>query len=60
MEDEYEEDLEGCGFDVECNECSWQGYAGDLESKTASLSDDKFIYCPDCESDDIQDIDEEE
>ncbi len=46
-------------FEIECNDCSWQGYALDLVSKTTDLNDKDFNYCPDCGSDDIQDIKED-
>jgi hypothetical protein len=47
-------------FEVQCNECDWQGYALDLVSKTADLDDKDFKYCPNCGSDDIDDIDYED
>ena len=45
---------------VECLDCGWQGYDTELVSKTDDANDKKFIYCPSCGSDDIQDIDDEE
>lgn len=46
-------------YEIQCNNCDWQGVAFDLESATASVDDKKYIYCPDCGSDDIEDIDED-
>lgn len=45
---------------VQCNECYWQGYELDLVSKTERMDDNVFNRCPDCGSDDIEDIDHEE
>jgi len=47
MDDEYE---------IECLDCDWQGYVLDLVSKTEDPKDRDFNYCPDCGSDNIQDI----
>lgn len=46
--------------EIQCNYCGWTGDVTMLVSKTESLEDVDFVYCPDCESDDIEDIEEEE
>lgn len=43
-------------FDVECNDCGWQGYEMSLESKTESLDDNNYCCCPECGSDDVSDL----
>jgi predicted Zn-ribbon and HTH transcriptional regulator len=44
-------------FDVKCCKCGWEGYSDALVSKTEDVKDRDFNYCPDCESDDIEDTD---
>jgi len=46
--------------DVMCLECGWAGDSSELASKTNKHDDKKFTNCPDCDSDDIEDIEEEE
>lgn len=46
--------------EIICNECGWIGDTTMLVSASDNLNDRDFIYCPDCWSDDIKDIDENE
>ena len=46
--------------EVQCNQCSWQGDALDLVSKTDDINDKDFNYCPQCGSSEIEDIDIDE
>ena len=47
-----------------CNYCGWVGDYTELiaktEKNTYDPNDRKFNYCPDCESDDLEDENEEE
>jgi len=45
--------------EIQCNNCGWTGDSTMLVSKTDSLDDRDFNYCPDCGSDDIEDIEDE-
>jgi len=48
-------------FDVECEDCGWQGFTTDLLSKTEDKDDLTFAHCPDCgEKEYIVDIDPED
>lgn len=42
-----------------CLDCDWKGYAFDLVRKTTAPDDNDFNYCPDCESDNIEEEEEE-
>lgn len=46
--------------EIECANCGWQGYSTELVRKTDDPSDRKFNLCPDCLSNDITDIDDDE
>ena len=43
-------------YELECNNCGWQGYWTELVSLTEDTKDTNFSFCPDCASDDIEDI----
>lgn len=43
---------------VRCNECDWTGDLSELVSTTDAM-DDPCNKCPNCGSDDIEDIDDE-
>jgi predicted RNA-binding Zn-ribbon protein involved in translation (DUF1610 family) len=45
--------------EIQCNNCGWTGDSTMLVSKTDALDDRDFNYCPDCGSDDIEDIEDE-
>lgn len=45
--------------DLFCNNCDWTGDATMLVSKTESLDDKDFNYCPECGSNDIENIKKE-
>jgi Zn finger protein HypA/HybF involved in hydrogenase expression len=53
-------EIEMSELEIECLDCYWQGYTIELQSKTEDLEDRKFCFCPDCGSDNIQDIDIDE
>lgn len=44
-------------FEVQCNDCYWEGFVTDLVSKTCASDDLDFSCCPECLSDDVIDID---
>ena len=39
-----------------CNNCGWTGDSTMLESKTDNQKELDFNYCPDCGSEDIEDL----
>lgn len=43
--------------EIICNECGWCGDPSELVSLTDDVNDMDFIYCPDCGSSDIEDLD---
>ena len=47
-------------LEIECEDCGWQGYTIELVSKTENQDDKDFKYCPDCGSDNIIDIEEDD
>jgi len=52
--------------DVECTSCSWSGHHSELVCSDEDSGSDRpeslihFNLCPDCGSDEIEDMDEEE
>ncbi len=42
---------------IECLECTWTGDASELVSKTDEIHDIDYSYCPNCGSDNVNDID---
>ncbi len=44
--------------EIKCNNCDWHGDSTMLVSKTEAMDDRDFNYCPDCESDDIEDVED--
>ena len=46
--------------EIECIDCGWTGDSTMLESKTESLFDLDFNYCPDCSGNNIEDREPEE
>lgn len=42
--------------EIVCNNCNWTGDSTMLVSKTEHLDDRDFNFCPDCGSDDIEDL----
>jgi Zn finger protein HypA/HybF involved in hydrogenase expression len=48
-------------FEIECNECGWQGMESALDSHAdESGREDDFSFCPDCGSTDFEKITEQE
>ena len=45
--------------EIQCNNCGWTGDTTMLVSKTEDL-EDRDYFCPDCGSDDIEDIEQDE
>lgn len=52
--------------EIICNNCGWTGCSTmlecseeDFDNPAISAQDPKFNLCPDCQSDDIEDIDDE-
>lgn len=43
--------------ELECGDCGWQGDSTNLVAATDDLDDMEFIYCPECGSDNVGDID---
>ena len=46
--------------EIQCNDCFWTGDATMLVTETAAPDDLDFKNCPDCGSDDIEDIEDNE
>jgi hypothetical protein len=45
---------------VECEDCGWVGIAESLVALTDDPDDLDFSYCPNCESANVHDIEEDE
>ena len=39
-----------------CNDCGWTGDSTMLESETDNKADTNYNYCPDCGSENLEDI----
>ena len=47
-------------FEIECNECGWQGTESALDNQSDESGDeDGFNFCPDCGSTDFEKITEQ-
>lgn len=44
---------------VSCKDCGWVGEDRELVSRHPFLKDGDYSYCPHCESDEIEDVEEE-
>jgi len=47
-------------YEIECENCGWSGRSDELVALTEDLKDCDFSYRPDCSSQDIIDIDQDE
>lgn len=41
-----------------CNNCGWTGDSTMLVSLTDDIEDEDYNYCPECESGDLEDLEE--
>ena len=47
-------------YELECNECGWQGRESALENQTVESGSETFNFCPDCGGSDFEKVAEKE
>ena len=47
-------------YELECNECGWQGRESALENQTVESGEETLTFCPDCGGSDFENVSEKE
>ena len=47
-------------YEIECNECGWQGPESDLENQSVDSGEETLKFCPDCGGSDFEKVTQKE